>query len=208
MPKTLAAKLALALFAATVSMGTASEANAQRLTASERGALDRGELVTRSTEERRGSLHLFGGTSWQVLDLTPEQAWRAVKDKRLLRYMLPQVAASRVVTETATSATIEFSHRYGPISATYRLRFRYDEENHLVTFQLDEAHAGPLRAAWGFFKVRPHGDHSLISFGAKVDIGSGLAISALRPTIHEWVLKIPLTMKWYVEGRGRRFFTR
>ncbi len=186
-----------------------SDASAQRLSASERAMLNRGDLVTRPTEERRGNLHLFGGTSWQVIRLTPEQAWRAVKDKRRLRHMLPQVESSRVISQTPTTATIEFSHRYGPISATYRIRFRYDEENHQITFQLDPAHPGPLRAAWGFFKVRPHaGNRSLISFGAKIDIGSGLAISALRPTLHEWILKIPLTMKWYVEGRGRRFYVR
>jgi len=40
------------------------------------------------------------------------------------------------------------------------------------------------------------------------DVGTGIVSGALRPTLHEWMLKVPWTMKQYLEGSGRTRYDR
>ena len=46
-------------------------------------------------------------------------------------------------------------------------------------------------------KILRHGEH--LEMGAMVGIDSGVVSAGLRPTLQEWILKVPLTMKWYID---------
>lgn len=195
---------------------TALEASAQGnmrqpLTASEQARLDRGRIVVRSTTERRGPLRLFGGTSYIVVDMNVRDAWASITDdSSQYRHMLPQVhSATEVSRDANTARVIRFTHEVGPVNAEYSLRFEYNARTKTVMFRLDSSRAHDIRAAWGFFRLRSHGEgKTLVSFGAMVDVGSGLISGALQARLHEWVLKIPWTFKRHVEGAGRRRLAR
>ena len=190
----------------------ANEARAQGnmrrpLTRSESASLERGQIVVRPTTERRGPLRLFGGTSYIVVDMSVRDAWASITDdSSQYRHMLPQVhSATEVSRDGNAERLIHFTHEVGPVSAEYSLRFQYNRQTKTVMFRLDASRAHDIRAAWGFFRLRSHGDgKTLVSFGAMVDMGSGLISGALRTRLHEWVLKIPWTFKRHVEGEGRR----
>lgn len=175
------------------------------LSDAERAQLDRGSIVLRRVRERRGPLTLIGGTSFQVVDLPPSAVWRALHDDPdHIRRMLPQVHSARQLREEANLRVMHFEHRVGVVRASYAMRFQYDDTQKAVLFQLDESRPHTIRAGWGFMRVRRWGENqTLLSFGAMVDVGEGLISGLVRPTLHEWILKIPWTLKQYVEGAGR-----
>lgn len=183
---------------------------ARPLTSAERARLNQGEIVVRPTTERRGPLNLFGGVSYMKVDLPVASVWRALNDESIyFRRMLPQV--ERAVEQERhedRSRVVRFEHEVGPITAAYSVRFEYNASAKTVIFRLDESRPHDIRAAWGFFRVRRSGDGTLVSFGCMVDAGDGLISDSLQDTLHEWVLKIPWTFSRFVEGSGRRRYTR
>jgi len=182
------------------------------LTDGEMRRLERGRLVARRTSERRGGMLLIGGTSYQVVDLSPERVWRALSDRAgYLRRMLPQTEEVVELRRQGDIRTLRLTHEYGIVSASYAVSFQYDDGAKTIIFRLDESEPHDLRAGWGFIKLRPwgdDGDKTLIAFGMMADVGSGLVSGALRPTLHEWMLKVPWTIKKYLEGSGRRRYGR
>lgn len=207
--------LAVLLFFGATHLG-AGDASAQGnmrrpLTSSEQARLDRGSIVVRATSERRGPLRLFGGTSYIVADMSVGDAWASITDdSSQYRHMLPQVhSATEVSRDGNNERLIRFTHEVGPVSAEYTLRFQYNASTKTVMFRLDPSRPHDIRAAWGFFRLRSHGNgKTLVSFGAMIDVGSGLISGALQARLHEWVLKIPWTFKRHVEGAGRQRLAR
>lgn len=198
--------LLLALVPAFVaSTGSGQLSIREALSSAERAQLSRGQIVLRRTTERRGPLTLIGGTSFQVVDLPPGAVWRALHDDpEHIRQMLPQVQGARLIRQAENLRVIRFDHRAGMVRASYAMRFQYDDSQKAVLFQLDESQPHSIRAGWGFMRVRSWGDgQTLLSYGAMVDVGDGLISGLVRPTLHEWILKVPWTLKNYVEGSGR-----
>ncbi|MBW2464662.1 MAG: SRPBCC family protein [Deltaproteobacteria bacterium] len=199
-----AAVLVIGLFAPAMALGQADVAS-RPLSSAERARLAQGRLVTRPTTQSRGSLHLVGGVSYQVINASPDAVWAAMGEPRQWRRMLPQVTESRQVAGEGSERTIYLRQSQGPISKSYYLRATYEESRRELTFVLDTNRPHDLRAAWGFMSVHQYGDgRSLLSYGAMVDIGDGLLASMIRGTMHEWLLRVPSTIKRYVESAIRR----
>ncbi len=204
------------LAAALLVLGTSGEASAQQapgaqarpFTAAERSTLESGGLVVRRKSERRGNQILLGGTSWQVVTLPPDAVWRAVLDVPQYTRMLPNCTASRTVERFDERRTVFLAHEVGPVRASYYLSTRAHEAQHDLTFVLDARRPHSIRAAWGFFTVRPYGDgKSLLSYGLMADYGDGFLSGVLRGRLQDWTLRVPQSVKQYVEGAGRgRYF--
>ncbi len=177
-------------------------------TSAERSALGSGHLVVRATEEQRGPLHLIGGASWQVVDLPATTLWHALHDTGHLPDMLPKLDEARVIARNGSMRTVQFRHHYGPIHVAYALTMHYDESHRTIVFTLDNTRPSSLRAAWGFLAIKPYGGRSLISFGIMADVGEGIISGLLRPQVHKWILRVPSTIKKFVEGRGHALYVR
>jgi hypothetical protein len=173
----------------------------------ELGQLRRGELVERRVVQRRGSLRLMGGTSWQVIDARPEVVWQALLDTEHYDRMMPQVLEARLVDEDADRRTV-FMRQGNPVLQTsYYLEVDIDRSSHAVRFSKDDSRPGNLRAAWGFYEVRAYGkDKALLTYGVMADPGDGLIGGLLRGTVHEWMMKVPWMMKRFIEGSGRYIY--
>lgn len=177
------------------------------LTSAERTRLSLGQLVTRPTIERRGSLRLVGGSSWQVVHAKPSVVWQAVLDTPRFHRMLPRVRHAKLVAKTAQQRTVFIRHDGGVVDVDYYLTVKTYPERWDITFALDESRPHEVRAAWGFYSIRPYGkDKTLVAFGAMVDVGDGLIASLARSTVQEWTLKVPAMVKSFVEGPGRRLY--
>jgi hypothetical protein len=167
--------------------------------------------------ERRGSLELRGGTSYQVIDAPLRVVWRALLDTPYYHRMMPRVLEARVVTERvvtgkskddARERTVFMRQGVGPFEKAYYLDVHIHEERGDITFSVDERRPHDLRAAWGFYTVRPYADGSktLLAYGVMADIGAGPVGMLAGDDVHEWLLKVPWTVKRFVEGSGRYIY--
>jgi carbon monoxide dehydrogenase subunit G len=190
----------LALLAAPASVASAQN----DLSSSERARLRRGELVTRPATRRVGGQVTFGGTSYQLIRAPLAEVWRAVSDPQRYTDMLPQVRSARQVGRNGESRAVALRHQRGPIDVRYVMNFLFQRGSHTILFNLDETRHHDIRAGWGFIRLAASGaDQTLVSFGAMMGIDSGVVSAGMRPTLQEWLLKVPLTMKWYIDRQRR-----
>jgi len=174
------------------------------LSPDEERALKRGRLVMHPRTVRAGGVQMFGGTSWQKVDLPPEVVWQAVLDTSRYPNMLPQVSEARLLGETPSSRLVFVRHGQGVVSARYHLVMQCRSLARTALFHVDQSRPGNLNRGRGHLAVQPYGDGgSLMTFHIMADVGGGLVTSLLRPQIQEWMLRVPQTIKQYVEGPGR-----
>lgn len=194
---------AVALLAGVAYAGTGRE-----LSTNERASLDAGALVSRPQAERRGSLDLLGGTSYQVISAPLRVVWSALLDTQYYPRMMPQVLEARVVESNDTERTVFMRQGAGPVERAYYLTVRLNEAQGDISFRVDERRPHDLRAAWGFYNVRPYanGSKTLLAYGVMADLNVGVLGSWLRGDVHEWLLKVPWTVKRFVEGSGRHIY--
>ena len=151
----------------------------------------------------------MGGSSWQVIDAAPDAVWRALLDTSHYHKMMPQVLEARVVAQAGQRAhRVPAPGRRGLVEAKYYLRVSVHEERHDITFTVDDSKPREvLRAAWGFYTVRPYRDgRTLLAYGVMADIGTGFMAGVMRHNVHEWMLRTPWLVKRFVEGSGRKLY--
>ena len=200
---------AAAFIAVIGSVSSASEAGAggatsRDFTAKERKLLAAGKLIERPVIKRKGSLNLMGGTSWQVINAPPKTVWRALLDTPHYHRMMPQVLEARLVSKERDSRTVYMKQGQSLFHTSYYLKVKIHRDRRDITFQIDESRPHSLKAAWGFYSVRPYDkQRTLLAYGVMADIGHGLVSAIMRTTVHEWMLKVPWMVKRFVEGSGR-----
>lgn len=197
--------------AAALMVGSASaqQAEGEGFDADERQRLVDGELVVRPVTRRRGQLSLIGGTAWQVVDQPADLTWRAICDAGHWERMLPATEEARVVAHRPGQRTVQISHAMGFVRTRYHLRLSYDHDRRDISFRLDQQRPNDLRAAWGFLSVRPFDDdpnRSLLSWGVMADVGGGMVGGLMRGQVHEWMLRVPETIRTYLHGSGARHY--
>jgi hypothetical protein len=183
--------------------------DASQFTADEWRKLDAGQLVLRPKTRTQGSQRLMGGSSWQVIDAAPDVVWRALLDTPRYNRMMPQVLEARLVRKRDNERTVFVRQgRDGLVEARYYLKVNVHESQRDITFTVDDHMPHEmLRAAWGFYAVRPYrGGKTLLAYGVMADIGGGFLIGLMRDNVHEWMLRTPWMIKRFVEGSGRKIY--
>jgi hypothetical protein len=178
------------------------------LSSEERASLAAGALVSRPLAERRGSLDLLGGTSYQVIDAPLRVVWDALLDTQYYHRMMPRVLEARLVQGSSEQRTVFMRQGAGPFERAYYLNVHIRESQGDISFSVDEHRPHDVRAAWGFYNVRPYGDgqRTLLSYGVMADLNVGPLATFVRGDVHEWLLKVPWTVKRFVEGSGRYIY--
>jgi len=179
------------------------------LSSEERASLAAGALVSRPLSERRGSLDLLGGTSYQVIDAPLRVVWDALLDTQYYHRMMPRVLEARVVQGGPEKRTVYMRQGAGPFVRAYYLNVHIREAQGDISFSVDAQRPHDLRAAWGFYNVRPYGEggkRTLLAYGVMADLNVGALGSLVRGDVHEWLLKVPWTVKRFVEGSGRHIY--
>ena len=199
--------LTLLVFAALVGL-SARAANASLgagLTHDESRRLEAGQLVVRPAERDKGSLHLLGGTSYQVIDADPVVVWKALLDTSRYHRMMPRVIEARLVSDAERERTVFMRQgAEGFIERRYYLKVKVDRERRDMTFMVDDRRPHDLDAAWGFYSVRPHsGGRTLLTYGVMADLGEGLLRTVVTGTVHDWMMRVPWMVKRFVEGSGK-----
>ena len=206
-------RFVIALSAASLLTAVAYAGNggSRELSQEERASLDKGALVQRPRVERRGSLDLMGGTSYQVIDAPLKVVWNALLDTDHYHRMMPRVLEAKVVgdgsqvSSDSRERTVFMRQGAGPFERAYYLNVRVYPDRGDITFSVDERRPHNVRAAWGFYTVRPYADgtKTLLAYGVMADLDVGGIGVFVRDDMHDWLLKVPWTVKRFVEGSGR-----
>ena len=170
-----------------------------------------GKLVRRPVVQRRGDLHLIGGTSFQVIDAPMHVVWQALLDTAHYPRMMPEVVEAKVVRKESSRRTLFM--RQGSLSmleVKYFLNVQLDSKQRDIEFRLDDSRSNDLRKAYGFYNLRPfegaESKRTLLSYGIMADIGSGILVSLARDKVHDWMLRTPWMVKRFIEGSGRYIY--
>lgn len=212
LPRRVARPVAMASALAAVILAGALPLGAQQrseFSDAERAALAAGSLVAHRRMERRGDLVHFGGTSFQTVDRPLAEVWRAVRNPSTYRDLLPQVESVSVVARGTDDAVVRVEHAYGLIRAAYHLRLRFEARTRDVTFDLDPTRPNDVRSARGFLTLSEWPDdpsRTLVSWGILAAVDDGFVGGLVRPQLHNWMLRVPTTMRSFLQGRGRTLF--
>ncbi len=178
-------------------------------TAAERTRLAEGRLVERRRLERHGAYLYFGGTSFQIIERPVDEVWRALRDPDHYRDLLPQVEHATVVERGVHTTVVRFEHAVSLVRASYHLRVLRDDSRHDLSFDLDTTRPNDIRAARGFCQLAEWpgaSPRTLVSWGILASLDDGIASDFLRPQLHDWMLRVPTTMRTFLHGRGRGMF--
>jgi carbon monoxide dehydrogenase subunit G len=176
---------------------------ADEFSAEERKKLNRGQLVARRTEEQRGHMRLIGGTSWQVVNRPIQKVRPVVSDVSRYGKLLPGVSSFRQVEGKGAFRTVRICHKAGGVQACYYANVRFANGGRDVFFQLDPKRDNDLRSGWGFVRIVPWGNgKTLVSWGIMADVGEGIVAGLIRPSVLDWMLKVPSTMKKHLEAQA------
>lgn len=195
------------LLALCVSTGAQAENAAADFSAEERALLAQGELLMRPLHKVKNGLDLIGGSSWQVIDESPDLVWRAIHDVSRYHKLLPAVVEARVVEARPERSEIYVRNGVWPIYASYYLVLREDVATRTLEFAVDQDRPHALTAGWGFARVLPYGrSKTLMAFAIMADLGRGILATVARSLVHSWMLKVPFTVKTYLESGGRNYY--
>lgn len=189
------------MMAPVLSYPSRSLASSEELTVEDKMLLAQGELVMKEKNEQRGAYKLFGGQSWQIVDVPVDVAWTALKNLAGYKNFIPLATESNIQHESGEEADLAIRQQWGPIDIRYVLQTTVQKDRGAVMFRVDHSQDHDIRAGWGFIRVRPYkGSRTLVSFGALVDIGDGMFVSIVRPAVRRDLLRIPHFFKNHLES--------
>jgi len=208
MPSPRAIATFIALIVTALSLSARAESGPS-FTDDELRRLDEGELLTRTRTIDLQAGSLIGGTAMQVVDAHPDAVWRAVQDTPHYIHLLPEVDEARLVQRGRRNRLVYFRHSRGPLSASYHVQVVFDNSERTARFRVDRSRPHTLRQGHGVLTVQPWaGGRSVILWTILADVGGGMLSGLVRPQIHESMLRVPETIRQYVEGPGRARYVR
>jgi hypothetical protein len=186
--------------------GVAVAAQDDELTQGERRSLAEGELVSRPLRKRAGSPDLIGGASWQVIDATPLVVWRAIHDVERYPKMVPGVIEARTKDVMNGQRSVFIRQGVWPVIGTYNVLMNSEPNRWTLTFELDRRYPHDIVAGWGSIRLTAYGNRTLMTFAVVADLGHGALKWAARPLVQKWALRLPATVKAFVEDGGRKLY--
>lgn len=203
-----ACSLGICALALSVSVAAAAEPGAPRslpatpFTAHERQEMNAGGLVSRALRFQHEGGRYVGGVSYQVVDARPELVLAALSDVTNWPEALPRTKSARVLDTRDGFSRVELVQGAALVDARYTVVLaRADTET--IRFWLDPTAPHDIRDVWGFFRVRElPGGRSLITVGAALDLGDGIARLLFEDRIASMLLRAPYKIRQFVEPRA------
>lgn len=173
------------------------------LTAQDREKLLGGSMVSRPLRFEHEGGRYVGGVSYQVVDARPELVLAALSDVANWPHALPKTKSARLVDSVDGLARVELVQGSHLVDARYAVVLeRADAET--IRFWLDPSLPHDIRDVWGFFRVQEFpGGRSLITVGAALDLGDGLARALFEDKIARMMLRAPSKIRAFVEPRAQ-----
>lgn len=180
----------------------AEPAAPQQLSAHEARALKAGVLVSRAVRFAHDGGRYVGGVSYQVVDARPELVLAALSDVENWPHALPRTKSARLLDAAGGLPRVELVQGGSFLEARYTVLIDRAEGD-TIRFWLDPTQPHDIRDVWGFFRVKPlPGGRSLITVGAALDLGDGLARLLFEDKIASMLLRAPRKIREFVEPRA------
>jgi hypothetical protein len=177
-------------------------ARTDSLTAQELEALSAGVMVSRPLRFENELGRYVGGVSYQVVDARPELVLAALSDVSNWPEALPRTKSARLVESRDGLPRVELVQGGALVDARYTVVLdRADNET--IRFWLDSSAPHDIHDVWGYFRVRAlPGGRSLITVGAALDLGDGIARMLFEDKIAGMMLRAPKQIRAFVEPRA------
>lgn len=177
------------------------------LSSHDQDVLSAGTMVSRAMRFDEAGGHYVGGVSYQVVDARPEVVLAALSDVANWSEALPRTKSATLVPSTGRDSErgvsrVELVQGSALVDARYTVMLeRADGDT--IRFWLDPSRPHDIKDVWGFFRVRAMpGGRSLITVGAALDLGDGLARMLFEDKIASLMLRAPRHIRAFVEPRA------
>lgn len=192
----------LALLLASPVRAGGPAASVAGLSAHEQDVLGAGKMVSRAMRFEAAGGHYVGGVSYQVVDARPEVVLAALSDVANWSEALPRTKSAKLVESKGGVSRVELVQGGALMEARYTVMLeRADGDT--IRFWLDPSRPHDIEDVWGYFRIRPMpGGRSLITVGAALDLGDGLARMLFEDKIAGLMLRAPRHIRAFVEPRA------
>jgi hypothetical protein len=173
-----------------------------KLSVHDQEVLSSGAMVSRALRFDDAGGHYVGGVSYQVVDARPEVVLAALSDVTNWPEALPRTKSARLLGSEHGVSRVELVQGGALVDARYTVVLeRADGDS--IRFWLDPSRPHDIRDVWGYFRVKPlPGGRSLITVGAALDLGDGLARMLFEDKIARLMLRAPRHIRAFVEPRA------
>jgi carbon monoxide dehydrogenase subunit G len=199
----------MAAAAATAPSASAAQpvTSPEMWTDEERQLIRYGRLVQRQRSHLVGGIRHYGGTSWQRINAPPKAVWQALRDIPRYPKLLPNVREARLVQEQEHRRVVHVRHGPRLFTIQYKLHMDFHEATQEIRFRVDHRRNRSQRGGHGKITVVPYvRNQAVIQFQVMADVGQGWIARILRPRLQEGLLRVPQSIKRYIEGDGRAFY--
>jgi hypothetical protein len=180
------------------------------LSAEQHRTLRGGGRVEQVVELDRGGQRYVGGLSYALVRAEPRQVFEVLNELSTLSDVLPTTRSTRILDRSGNRVRVELEQGNSVVSTTFTVFFELEPPDarfdpRLVRFWLDPSEPHSIDDVWGFFRATRYDDqHSLVSVGALVDLGSGVIRMLFEKRIQRSILRLPNRIRDTVERtRGR-----
>ena len=192
----------LALLLAAPASAEVPRAAVSGFSAREQEVLRAGAMVSRALRFDDAGGHYVGGVSYQIVDARPEVVLAALSDVANWPEALPRTKSARLVSSDHGLSRVELVQGSALVDARYTVVLER-ADNDTIRFWMDPSEAHDIRDVWGYFRVKPMpGGRSLITVGAALDLGDGLARMLFEDRIAHMMLRAPRHIRAFVEPRA------
>jgi hypothetical protein len=193
-----------ALGALLLCIGMLSTAHAEGggFSSADRASLAQGNLVSRPSIQTLEGAEWLGGTSFRVIDRPMTEVWAALGNVATYPYMLPATEEARLEHVESGARIVRVRQSSMGVDARYSLRMTSDANTHEIRFELDRRRPHDIEGARGFIEVRPFpGDpaRTLVTWAVRVRLPDAI-VTVFRDTIQVWLMRVPSTLKEYLEA--------
>jgi len=159
-------------------------------------------MVSRALRFQHEGGRYVGGVSYQVVDARPELVLAALSDVSNWPDALPRTKSARLLSSQGGLSRVEVVQGSTLVDARYTVVLaRADAAT--IRFWLDPAAPHDIHDVWGFFRVHElPGGRSLITVGAALDLGDGIARMLFEDKIAGMLLRAPRKIRQFVEPRA------
>ena len=153
-----------------------------------------------------GGHRYVGGIAYILIGAPPARVLDALQDVGAYRQLLPATRQARWLGLSRTGETVvQLEQGTALVHARYVVRTRREQRPNggaatLLRFWLDTRFPHDIADAQGYFRAEPLGDRTLLTYGAWVDLGSGLLNRLLEGRVQRMSLSTPLRVKTWVEA--------
>ena len=160
-------------------------------------------MVTRALRFENGQGRYVGGVSYQIVEARPEVVLAALSDVANWPEALPRTKSARLVGSGDGLSRVELVQGSSLVDARYTVVLDRAADGETIRFWLDPTQPHDIRDVWGYFRVHPMpGGRSLITVGAALDLGDGIARLLFEDKIAGMMLRAPRQIRAFVEPRA------